>query len=481
MDNSTTENVTSPIQRYGNESARFYRRSLPSEVLICLIAMVAIVLSILSIVFIDSKTFAVSLAIIVVAICVAAVAITISNPDSVRARQTNNMLSLSGEMVDRMATGMTPEVAQSICALLLPNTAAIAVAITNTTTILGYVGYREAENPQGAKIRTQATHDAIKDGEIRVIHNAEEIGLPNTERRHSIINGAIIVPLRIGRQIRGTLKFYYKSPRNITETQKSIAEGFGNLLSIQLAATELEKQRELATKMELKMLQNQINPHFLFNTINTIASLIRTDPAKAYVLLRDFAVFYRATLENAEELISLSRELQQTMRYFAFEVARFGEDRLGMEVSVHGFGSSEGDIPAAAAMVESTNAEASVEKLSVSDMEVPPFLLQPLVENAVKHAMPATGKLTVCIWSNISDDDVLVHVEDDGLGMSEEARQSIMHPESSTGLGIAVKNVHDRMHGFFGEDAEMVVESELGKGTTVTLRFPGMADALRRQ
>lgn len=465
-------------------ATRSNRSSLSTEVLICLIAFVGIALSILSIVFIDSKTLGVSLAVVVVVVCAAAMVVTVFNPDSVQARQTNNMLRLSGEMVDLMASGMTHDVAQSICALLLPNTGAIAVAITDTTTILGYVGYREAENPQGANIRTQATHDAINDGKMRVIYNAAQIGLPKTERRHSIIRGAIIVPLSIGKQIRGTLKFYYRSPRKITETQKSIAQGFGNLLSIQLAATELEEQRELATKMELKMLQNQINPHFLFNTINTIASLIRTDPPKAYVLLRDFAVFYRATLENAQDLIPLARELQQTMRYFTFETARFGEERLGMEVRVHGFGSEDGDVPASAAMADSAVDAQEIsepEPPDVSNMEVPSFLLQPLVENAVKHAMPATGKLTVVIWSEIEGTDVLVHVEDDGVGMSEEERQSIMHPESSTGLGIAVKNVHDRMHGYFGEDAEMIVESEPGKGTIVTLRFPGIADALRRE
>lgn len=468
------------------DTKRSNLRLFSVEALICFIALIGIVACILSFVFIHSRMLGFSLSIVVVAICIAVIAAISLNPESIRARQTSNMLRLSGQMVDIMASGMTPDVAQAICALLLPNTAAIAVAITDTTTILGYVGYRAAYNPQGANIRTQATHDAIKDGQVRVIRNVDEIGLPVNDRRKNSINGAIIVPLRIGKQIHGTLKFYYKSPRKITETQKSIATGFGNLLSIQLAAIELEKQRELATKMELKMLQNQINPHFLFNTINTIASLIRTDPSKAYLLLRDFAVFYRATLENSQDLISLARELQQTIRYFSFETARFGEERLGMEVRVCGFGSEEGDLPSAAMSNSAIDAKVSENKsdtaeLDVSKMKVPPFLLQPLVENAVKHAMPATGKLTVNITSEVAGKDVLIHVEDDGVGMTEEARQNIMHPDSSTGLGIAVKNVHDRMHGYFGENAEMIVESELGKGTVVTLRFPGMVDTLRSE
>ena len=114
----------------------------------------------------------------------------------------------------------------------------------------------------------------------------------------------------------------------------STAEGFGKLLSTQMAASALEEQTQLATRMELKMLQSQINPHFLFNTINTIASLIRTDPETARKLLREFAVFYRRTLEDSADLIVFAREMEQTKRYFTFEVARFGADRVEMEMRI---------------------------------------------------------------------------------------------------------------------------------------------------
>ena len=257
-------------------------------------------------------------------------------------------------------------------------------------------------------------------------------------------------PLFVGGRVEGTLKFYYRDPRNITETQRSIAHGFAQLLATQMAAVEMETQRKLATSMELKMLQTQINPHFLFNTINTIASFIRTDPMKARTLLREFAVFYRRTLEDSTERISLARELDQVQRYFNFELARFGDARLAFEVDTS---------PA------------------LLDMMVPPFLVQPLVENAIKHAMPSEGKLTITVKADADGDDVVIVVSDDGVGMSEETCANITQVESSTGLGIAVKNVHDRMIGFFGPDAQMVYTSVLGEGTQVTLRCPGCAKA----
>lgn len=376
------------------------------------------------------------------------------DPEAVRARQTDLMLRIANGMVDSMSEGMTPQAAQEICEMLLPRTAAIAVAITDRTNILGYAGYLEAENPQGARIRTQATHDALADGIERVLYTPEEIGLPSEGQ---LIKAAIIVPISFGGEILGTLKFYYQSARRITETQKSIAQGLGKLLSTEVAASRLEEQRELATSMELKMLQSQINPHFLFNTINTIASFIRTDPPKARNLLREFAVFYRSTLENAEDQIELSREIEQTRRYFMFEVARFGEDRLQMVIDLE--------------------SNMHIENFKAEDMLVPPFLLQPLVENAVKHAMPESGKLTVEISAESQNDDMLLHVKDDGIGMDERTRLNIMDPQSQTGLGIAVKNVHDRMHGFYGPDAAMLVQSAPGAGTVVTLVFPNVGAA----
>ena len=159
-----------------------------------------------------------------------------------------------------------------------------------------------------------------------------------------------------------------------------------------MAASALEEQTALATKMELKMLQSQLNPHILFNTINTIASFTRTDPARARTLLREIAKFYRSTLEDSGDLIEFRRELEQTQRYFMFELARFGEDRLELICNV---------------------------EPEVEDMMVPPFLIQPLVENAVRHAMPSEGKLTIRVEGVLQGDDVVISVIDDGNGMTQ--------------------------------------------------------------
>ena len=363
------------------------------------------------------------------------------DPDTHAARQSDELLQMASKTLECMKQGLTPDAAQKICELLLPATPAIAVAITDREVILGYAGYNAANNESGRPIRTTATHQTIEDGKPRILHSTDDIGLPMSSAR---INAAIVQPLYIGDNIMGTLKFYYRRASQISKTQESLAHGFADLLSTQMAASALEEQVKLATSMELKALQAQINPHFLFNTINTIASLIRTDPAKARTLLREFAVFYRSTLEDADDLIELERELRQVERYLTFEIARFGEDRLKLEVDVDPY---------------------------MNDLRVPSFLVQPLVENAVKHAMRAEGQLTIRVVGTIDDDYVVIKVIDDGKGMSEETLANMMNKVSTTGLGIAVKNVQDRIRGYFGPDSGMVVESELGAGTTVTFKL----------
>lgn len=363
------------------------------------------------------------------------------DPDSNAARQSDELLKLASQMLDFTKQGLTPEAAQHVCELLLPVTPAIAVAITDREVIFGYAGYNQENNQQGEPIRTTATHQTIEDGQARILYHADEIGLPASSAR---INGAIIEPLFIGQSIAGTLKFYYRRSSQISQTQRSVAHGFAELLSTQMAAAALDEQIKLTTSMELKALQAQINPHFLFNTLNTIASLIRTDPAKARVLLRDFSAFYRSTLEDSDDLIELEREITQVERYVSFEVARFGEDRLELVEDIDPY---------------------------ILDIRVPSFLIQPIVENCVRHAMRAEGKLVITITGTIDDDYVIICVSDNGIGMDEETVATMMEKESDTGLGIAVKNVRDRISGYFGPDSGMEVTSTLGVGTSIYFKL----------
>ena len=364
-----------------------------------------------------------------------------------------HILGLASKTLDLMRGGLSRQGCQGVCKLLLPETTAIAVAMTDTERVLAYEGALAADFPPGSPIHTAGTLEVLQTGKLGMFQSYSEddeaaAELPRTVR------GGLVVPLNVQDRPCGTIKFYYRSPADINRSQLAIARGFGQLLSTQLSTHELDRQAELTARAEVKALQAQINPHFLFNTINTIAALTRTDPAQARNLLREFAVFYRQTLESSDQLIPLARELEQTRRYLRFEHARFGEDRISEREHV---GRGCGDVL------------------------VPAFIVQPIVENAVRHAMRDEGTLHIDIQAEVDGADVLIAVTDDGLGMDDEtlerlreginARQAPGCSTEEKGTGIALRNVAERLERFYGFDSGIDILSKPGEGTCVTLRL----------
>ncbi|MBW6467567.1 MAG: histidine kinase [Coriobacteriia bacterium] len=362
----------------------------------------------------------------------------ISRPDHLKAMHSDRVLQIANESLSYLRTGLNPQTAGAVCRLALEKTEAAAVAITDTDAILGFAGLGEDHHAVEGPILTRATREAIEMNEHRILDSKADIGCPE---RTCLLRAAIVVPLEIRGQAVGTLKFYYTTPRLLNETQITMAEGLARLLSTQLELSELDRQTELACRMELKALQAQIHPHFLFNTINTIAMLIRTDPDHARTLLREFAWFYRRTLEASDELIPLATEMEYVRTYLHFEVARFG-DRI--EVT---------------------------EEVDPSTLEVlvPAFAVQPVVENAVQHGMRAEGVLHIDIRAHDRGGRIEVEIGDDGVGIRPEDLPRVLEPGFGKGLGIALKNVDDRLQGFYGPGSGLSVSSEPGDGTCVRI------------
>lgn len=362
------------------------------------------------------------------------------NPDRLRARQSERTLKLAAQTLPYMQKGLNEESAQEVCKLLLPATGASAVSITDRKKILGYFGREMDTHKIGTPIRTEATRRTIEEGRVQVARSVEEIG---PENRYETLQAAIAVPLKQRDEVGGVLKFYYKTSKQIDENQMAMAEGLGGLLEMQLRLAELEYQRDLAAQMNLKALQAQINPHFLFNTINTIASLIRTDPMQARILLREFAVFYRKTLEGSMEDTTLDEEITQTLRYLGFEKARFGANQIIGEVDI---------------------------SPELSNILVPTFIIQPLVENAVAHGMREEEPLHIWVKGYVEDGQAILVVQDDGTGMPEDTQENALNDKSEH-AGVALKNVAERVEGFFGNNSGLTVQSELDVGTQIILNL----------
>lgn len=362
----------------------------------------------------------------------------ITRPDHLQAQQSHRLLEIANKSLPHLRRGLHEQTAGAVCLIALEETEAAAVAITDTECVLGFAGIGEDHHLVGGPIITRATRDALDLGEHRVLSSKAEIGCPLDR---CLLQAAIVVPLVVRGEAVGTLKFYYTTPRLLNETQVTMAEGLAELLSTQLELSELDRQTELATRMELQALQAQIHPHFLFNTINTIASLIRTDPVRARLLLREFAAFYRRTLESSEDLVPLDKELEYARTYLMFERARFGD-----RIRVH----------------EDIEADAR-------GFRVPAFILQPLVENCVQHGMRQRGALEITLEARLEYDALHLRITDDGVGIPADRLPSVLELGTGRGLGIALKNVDDRLKGRFGQGSGIAIASVEDEGTTVTV------------
>lgn len=383
-------------------------------------------------------------------------------PDDLQSQATERILRTTSNTLIHMREGLTSESCQATCLLLLPETQATAIAMTDTDYTLAYVGEEislgELNVPIGQQVR-----EVLESGKMQTlvgIRKNEWEEVANLRREAARVDShvarcpvSVILPLVISGRAVGTLRLYYRHGREVDRTQMAIIKGLADLLSTQLTVSELDRQAELASQAEIRALQAQINPHFLFNTLNTMASLTRTDPTRARELLREFATFYRGTLETSQQQIPLATELEQTERYLRIEKARFGEDRI----------------------IDSKSMEAGCE-----DVRVPGFIIQPIVENAVRHAMRDDRPLHIDMKAVTDGNDLLISVTDDGLGMDEETVARMLDGSAwdvsheSKGTGVALHNVAERIELSYGAGSGVEVSSKLGEGTCVTLR---LADA----
>jgi two-component system LytT family sensor kinase len=205
---------------------------------------------------------------------------------------------------------------------------------------------------------------------------------------------------------------------------------------------KLEEQKRLVLEARLDALQRQINPHFLFNTLNSISALVRTRPELAREMTVKLANILRALLKDHDTYVPLSDELRFTDDYLDIEVVRFGADKLRVEKEI------------------------DPRTLAVP---VPSILLQPLIENSIKHGLePRIHGGTVTLRSKLEGDRIRIEVADDGVGMGPRPQTALKRE----GAGIGMKNVQERLEVLYGNQAEFTVVSSPGRGTLVTIEIP---------
>jgi two-component system LytT family sensor kinase len=201
----------------------------------------------------------------------------------------------------------------------------------------------------------------------------------------------------------------------------------------------LQEQEKLLLAAKVEALKSQINPHFLFNTLASVSSLIRSQPDTARMVIQKLSGLLRKLMRSDEQFVTLREELEAIDEYLAIEVIRFGP-RLTVEKAI------------------------APETL---DLVVPSMLLQPLVENAIKHGLSrkvGAGRITLRAWRD--RDTAIIEVEDDGLGISDERLPTAL----SSGIGL--NNVHERLRVLYGASGQLVLSGAPGRGALAHVEIP---------
>lgn len=259
--------------------------------------------------------------------------------------------------------------------------------------------------------------------------------------------GMEMIRLAVGRRWGAARLFYLPTPAGWMTLATMIATILAVAIFIKIWNTarvehQLEEQEKLLMAARIEALSSQISPHFLFNALNSITSLIRSDPETARVLVVKLSALLRQRLKSREHFTTLSDELESIDQYLDIEVVRFGSQ-----------------LQVAKAVAPDT-----------LDTVVPSMILQPLVENSIKHGLARkVGGGTITIRAFREGTHTVIEVLDDGFGMTDERLASALT------AGIGLSNVDERLRVTYGDHCRLKLSSTLGQGTCARIEIPEQA------
>ncbi|WP_309107009.1 histidine kinase [Arthrobacter sp.] len=367
-------------------------------------------------------------------------------------RATYKTLHAASRAGQHLRTGLTPSGAAKASRQLRSLLGCEALAITDTSGVLAWDGGAEELKPhlmaRAADVLTGGRTAVVPAGELLTVEAAAQAGASSKGRNRVKNNdieatelAAVIAPIKAGGRVVGAVAAFAPSAGSgLVRATGEVAEW----VATQVELAELDASRTLLMEAEVRALRAQISPHFIYNSLNAIASFINTDPVRARELVVEFADFTRYSFRRHGDFTTLAEELRCIDRYLLLERARFG-DRVQVSLQI------------------------APEVLST----VIPFLsLQPLVENAVRHGLEAKeGPGHISLTAHDSGAFAEVTIEDDGVGMDPDELRSMLAGHTD-GDHVGLRNVDARLRQVYGEDNGLVIETAPGEGTLITMRIP---------
>ncbi|MBT1443142.1 sensor histidine kinase [Shewanella sp. JM162201] len=354
--------------------------------------------------------------------------------DKLSSAFSTKALKIAERSVGLLSQGFNETTSAQVAKIVIEETNVGAVAITDRDKLLAFIGIGADHHLPGTPIASKITLEAIRDNKV-MFADGVEMPYACSISPQCRLGSSLVIPLRSDTEVIGTIKLYEPKNKLFININRTLGEGIARLLSNQILYGRVEQQKSLLTQTELKLLQAQVNPHFLFNALNTIGAITRRDPDMARSLLQKLSQFLRINLKRSPGLVTLKDELEHIDAYLGIEKARF-IDRLSVNIA----------IPEA-----------------LQHYRLPAFTLQPIIENAVKHG---TSQLlepgVIEVQGSASADCVLLEVTDNA-GLYQPS-------ESCEGLGMNL--VHKRIQNQFGKQYGVSVTCERECFTRVTITLP---------
>ncbi len=350
-------------------------------------------------------------------------------------------LRIAERSVGVLMQGFNEKHCTRMAAIIREETGVGAVAITDCEKLLGFVGIGADHHVPGTPISSPHTFYAIAHNEV-VYADGAAVPYHCSVSKDCKLGSSLVIPLR-GEENRvfGTIKLYEPKSKFFSSLNRTLGEGIARLLSNQVLAGKIEEQKRLLAQSEIKLLQAQINPHFLFNALNTLAAVIRRDPEAARQIVHYLSTFFRKSLKRVGNEATLRDEIEHVDSYLQIELARFS-GRLDVEMEVSD---------------------------DLLHLRLPAFSLQPIVENAIKYGISQLiepGRITIRAQRQ---NDVLTVVVEDSAGL---------YQPKPDGDGLGMNLVDRRIKIRYGAAYGISVTCQPDCWTRVAIRLPVEEEAI---
>lgn len=343
-------------------------------------------------------------------------------------------LNVTNSSISVLQNGFDQDAAQKITENILQNVKSFdVVCITSNSQLLGFAAC-EQEQP---------FLNYLKEDLKTML--SENFCLP--DKKLSVLTSYLALPLANGTATIGYLCVGHIVADKISTFEIKLTEGIATMLSTHIEINQIKERTKLLADAEIKALQAQINPHFLFNALNTISYYCGVQPQTAKKLINYLADYYRQNLADPNTLISLRQELQHISAYINIEIARFG-NRLKINYDID----------------------------DTAFFKVPALILQPIIENSVKHGLrPKLDGGTITITVKSCATCFFISVHDDGIGIPETKLASLLQ-DTPDRNSIGLININKRLLAIYGPDNGLHIISTYGTGTTVSFKIPKQED-----